>query len=167
MFDNSGASPKLIGEKTEGFIQVDARALPPIAGAAVAAGVRSRTYEMFEEAMIDEKQIVCAYGGYARELCPIILGHSQGHEKVLAYQFGGRSSSRLPQGGRWKCLWLSKITDVRLREGPWISGSRHSQNQTCVEVVDLDVNPDSPYHPGRDLRRLRAERKHAGTHRRE
>ena len=137
---------------------VDSKAPRSIGAAAGAAGPRSRTYEMFEEAMIDGKQIVCTYEGYPRELCPIILGHSRDQEKALVYQFGGRSRSRLPSGGQWKCLWLSKITDVQLRDGPWISGGRHSQKQTCVEVVDLDVNPDSPYGPKRDLQRLRAER---------
>jgi hypothetical protein len=135
---------------------VDSKALRSIGAATGVAGLRSRTYEMFEEAMIDEKQVVCSYDGYSRELCPIILGHSRDQEKALVYQFGGRGRSRLPSGGQWKCLWLSKVTDVQLRDGPWIAGSGHSQKQSCVEVVDLDVNPDSPYRPRRDLQRLRA-----------
>jgi hypothetical protein len=35
----------------------------------------SPAYELFEQAMRERKQIVCLYGGYQRELCPIILGH--------------------------------------------------------------------------------------------
>jgi hypothetical protein len=69
------------------------------------------------------KQIVCMYGGYVRELCPIILGHSQGQEKALTYQFGGRSKSGLPPQGEWRCLWLSKVSDVQLRDGPWFAGA--------------------------------------------
>ena len=118
----------------------------------------SRTYTLFEEAMIGLKQVVCMYEGHSRELCPVILGHSQGHEKALVFQFAGRGRSRLPPGGQWKCLWLSKVADVQLRDGRWIAGSRHSRKQSCVEAVDLDVNPDSPYEPKRDLRRLRARR---------
>jgi hypothetical protein len=93
---------------------------------------------------------VCVYQGHPRELCPIILGHSlKGEEKALTYQFGGSSNSHLPPGGEWRCLWLSKVSDVALRDGPWHSGSSHTQPQGCVEIVDLDVNPASPYKPKR------------------
>ena|ERR1041385_1721982 len=111
----------------------------------------SRTYILFEKAMRSHKQIACRYAGCPRELCAIILGHSQGQEKALTYQFGGQSKSGLPAGGEWRCLWLSKVTDVRLRDGEWHAGSGHRQPQGCVEVVDLDVNPASPYDPKRRL----------------
>jgi hypothetical protein len=42
-------------------------------------------------------------------------------------------------------------------EGPWQSGREHSQRQSCVKDVDLDVNPDSPYAPKRQLPRQSAE----------
>ena len=115
--------------------------------------MRSQSYALFERAMKQRKQVVCSYDGYPRELCPIILGHSQGHEKALTYQFGGKSKSGLPRGGQWRCLWLSKVSDVELRDGPWISGESHTQPQGCVEVVDLDVNPSSPYNPKRSVKR--------------
>jgi hypothetical protein len=101
--------------------------------------------------MADRQQIVCVYGGYSRELCPIILGHSGGEEKALTYQFGGKSKSGLPPNGEWRCLWLSKVSQVRLRDGPWHAGSSHLQRQECVEIVDFDVNPSSPYKPKRRL----------------
>jgi hypothetical protein len=113
----------------------------------------SATYELFERAMRAQKQVHCLYGGYARQLCPIILGHSKGAEKALTYQFGGQSSSGLPPNGEWRCLWLAKVSDVQLRDGPWFRGARHSQPQGCVEVVDLDVNPSSPYAPRRPIGR--------------
>ena len=111
--------------------------------------VPSPTYNLFERAMRQRKQILCVYDGYPRELCPILLGHSRGQEVALTYQFAGQSSGRLPPGGQWKCLRLSKARDVQLRDGPWHTGYRHMQRQSCVEMVDLDVNPDSPYHPAR------------------
>jgi uncharacterized protein (DUF4415 family) len=111
----------------------------------------SSVYELFEQAMISGKQILCTYKGRRRELCPIILGHSQGREKALTYQFGGQSNRGLPPEGQWRCLWLSEVSNVRLRDGPWYAGDRHNQPQGCVEIVDLDVNPDSPYNPKRRL----------------
>ena len=99
--------------------------------------------------MRTRKQVVCMYGGYRRELCPIILGHSQGHEKALTFQFAGASRSGLPAACEWRCLLLAEVSDVELRDGPWFAGSRHTPKQRCVEVVDLDVNPASPYRPKR------------------
>ena len=111
----------------------------------------SSVYKLFEQAMISRKQIRCTYNGRSRELCPVILGHSQGQEKALTYQFGGQSEKGLPPGGQWRCLWLSKVSNVRLRDGPLYAGDRHDQPQGCVEIVDLDVNPESPYNPRRRL----------------
>jgi hypothetical protein len=111
----------------------------------------SPVYELFSQAMAGRKQILCMYGGYQRELCPVILGHSRGQEKALTYQFGGQSKSGLPPGGEWRCLWLSKVSKVQLRDGPWHAGASHTQPQGCVETVDLDVNPSSPYNPKRRI----------------
>jgi hypothetical protein len=111
--------------------------------------VHSPTYRMFEDAMRRRKQILCMYDGYPRELCPVILGHTDGHEVALTYQFAGQGSKPLPRGGQWKCLRLSKVSDTRLRDGPWHAGDQHMQRQSCVDIVDLDVNPDSPYNPQR------------------
>ena len=104
---------------------------------------------MFEDAMRRRKQILCMYDGYPRELCPVILGHTDGQEVALTYQFAGQSSKPLPPGGQWKCFHLSKVSDIRLRDGPWHVGDQHMHRQSCVDIVDLDVNPDSPYNPKR------------------
>lgn len=111
----------------------------------------SSTYNLFEQAMADRKQVLCTYDGLPRELCPIILGHSQGQEKALTFQFGGKSKKGLPRGGQWRCLWLSQVSNIQLRDGPWHAGDSHKQPQGCVGVVDLDVNSASPYDPKRRL----------------
>ena len=108
---------------------------------------QSTAYELFYRAMSERKQIFCTYDGYRRELCPIILGHSKGKEKALAFQFGGESKSGLPRAGEWRCLWLSRVRNVELHEGPWHAGSCHKRPQGCVEIVDFDVNSLSPYNP--------------------
>ena len=113
--------------------------------------VTSRVYELFAQAIADRKQIFCSYEGLPRELCPHILGHTKGEEVGLTYQFGGQSQSGLPPGGEWRCLSLSKVRNARLRDGPWHAGSRHRRPQPCVEIVDINVNPSSPYRPRRKL----------------
>ena len=102
--------------------------------------------------MRSRKQIACTHNHYRRELCAIILGHSRGKEKALTFQFGGQSSQGLPPQGAWRCLWLAEVTDVELRDGPWFAGDRHTQPSSCVDDVDLDVNPSSPYSPKRTLK---------------
>ncbi|MBV9016714.1 MAG: nucleotidyltransferase substrate binding protein [Alphaproteobacteria bacterium] len=111
----------------------------------------SQAYQFFGRAIIEKKQIVCMYDGYRRELCPIMLGHSQGEEKSLTYQFGGESRSGLPRDGEWRCLFLSNVSDVQLRSGRWHTGDNHTRPSRCVEIVDLDVDPHSPYDPKRPL----------------
>jgi hypothetical protein len=82
--------------------------------------------------------------------CPIILGHSDGAEKALTFQFEG-SGSKGAVRGEWKCLVLAEVSNAELIDGPWLTGERHSQSQSCVKDVDLDINPDSPYNPKRQL----------------
>ena len=59
----------------------------------------SAAYKLFRRAILEEKQITCVYNGHYRELCPHIIGYTNDEEKVLAFQFGGSSSSKLPPRG--------------------------------------------------------------------
>lgn len=105
----------------------------------------SANYRLFRQAIAKKKQIVCIYRGKRREVCPIILGHTDGEEKALVYQFGGASSRGLAGAANWRCFFLADITDGSLRDGPWFAGASHLKSQTCVAKVAFDVNPNSPY----------------------
>ena len=109
----------------------------------------SRTFRLFPQAILDQKQITCHYKGFYREVCPHILGHTDGIEKALVYQFAGESSSSLPPRGEWRCLVLSEVQDIKIREGRWHSGTGHRRTQKCVENVYVDVNTAVPNQPGR------------------
>lgn len=109
----------------------------------------SATYDLFAEAIRGRQQILCSYKGAPREVCPIILGHSQGEERALTWQFAGQNHKGEAVAGEWRCLVLSAVQEARLRAGPWHSGSSHNLPQSCVARVDLDVNPSSPYQPQR------------------
>src|SRR5215207_3242572 len=67
----------------------------------------SATYDLFRTAMLGEKAVACVYDGHPRVVCPVILGRTNGEEKVLAFQVGGTSRSGLPPGGEWRCLTLA------------------------------------------------------------
>jgi hypothetical protein len=98
----------------------------------------SATYALFRNAILGEQQVVCTYDGRRRELCPHIIGTNKGGEEVvLAWQFAGESSGKLPQ---WRCLRLARIRIATLRKGPWHEGGSHRTEQTCVTKIDLDIN---------------------------
>jgi hypothetical protein len=112
----------------------------------------SATYELFLRAMREKKQIVCVYQGYEREICPILLGRTGLEEKSLVFQFGGHTSKGpIARPGDWKCLALAEVRGPVLRDGSWHSGDRHSSGQTCMKMVEYDVNPLSPYDPAFSL----------------
>lgn len=98
----------------------------------------SATYTLFSTAILAEQQVTGTYAGHRRELCPHIIGtNKDGDEVVLAWQFAGESSGRLPQ---WRCLKLANVRDARTRGGPWFAGASHQSTQTCVTRIDLDIN---------------------------
>ena len=100
----------------------------------------SATYTLFRAAILAEQQVVCGYEGRARELCPHIIGTNlSGEEVVLAWQFAGLSSGKLPQ---WRCLKLANVRDARARAGRWYEGGSHKTTQKCVVQIDLDINID-------------------------
>lgn len=100
----------------------------------------SENYRIIRQAIENEQQITCTYQGHYRELCPHIIGWTDGGERLLAWQFGGKSSSALPRGGAWKCLNVASMDGVEARQGNWHTGSTHRTTQTCVGQVDLDIN---------------------------
>jgi predicted DNA-binding transcriptional regulator YafY len=98
----------------------------------------SAVYTVFRDAIRAEKQVVCTYDSRLRELCPHIIGtNKRGEEVVLAWQFAGESSGKLPQ---WRCLKLAKVKDARMRDGRWHEGGLHKTEQVCVSNIDLDIN---------------------------
>ncbi len=108
----------------------------------------SATYGLVLRAMREKQQVVCIYQGYRREFCPILLGRTGLEEFSLIFQFGGETSKgRIPASGEWKCFRLAEIREIVLRDGPWRSGDSHSSAQTCMKMVEYDVNPESPYDP--------------------
>jgi len=104
----------------------------------------SDAYKLIFQALRRRKQLTFSYQGLPRECCPAILGYAaDGREVLFAYQFSGATSSKtkLPQ---WRCFYLEGISDLRSRPGYWLEGTSHTQAQTCVHFVDVDVNvPES------------------------
>jgi len=104
----------------------------------------SDAYTLIFQALRRREQLTFSYQGLPRECCPVILGYAaDGREVLFAYQFSGATSSKtkLPQ---WRCFYVASIRDLKSRSGAWLEGTSHTQAQTCVHFVDVDVNvPDT------------------------
>jgi hypothetical protein len=109
----------------------------------------SAVFTFFHQAILERRRVTCIYKGRYREVCPHILGHTRGAEKVLVFQIGGESEGGLPPGGNWRCFDLAFVENAEAREGRWRSGDSHRKSQRCVEEVFVDVNEDVPNQPGR------------------
>ena len=74
----------------------------------------SATYRVIRAAIENEQQITCRYGDHDRELCPHIIGWTDGEEKLLAWQFGGRDE--LDPAARGRVALSARRRDAR-RQG--------------------------------------------------
>lgn len=96
-------------------------------------------YSVLRDAIINKLQVTCTYNGYAREISPHVIGMKGGKQQVLSYQFAGESSSGLPPGGEWRCMDVGRISNAESRPGDWHTETSHTQPQTCVDDVDVEV----------------------------
>jgi hypothetical protein len=104
--------------------------------------MNSRAYAACFNAILRKKRLTFVYEDQARDVCPHVLGHSDGEEKLFVYQVGGRTrEGPIPPAGDWKCLFVSKIHNLASKAGPWKTGGSHKQRHSCVKDVDIDVNP--------------------------
>jgi predicted DNA-binding transcriptional regulator YafY len=105
-------------------------------------------YELIAEAIRTKRQVYARYHGADRVFSPHALGTKNGKPHLLAYQFAGESRSGLPEGGEWRCLNLEEVEEITIQAGPWHSAANVFNPQTCLDVIDLTVEPFPPYGAG-------------------
>jgi uncharacterized protein len=108
----------------------------------------SSTFQLLHRAILERRQVALTYHRHRREVCPFVLGHKDGCEKVLVYQFAGTSEG----GGRipdWRCFYISEIQNAQVRDGPWHGDAAHRATQSCVDDIYIDVNTEVANQPGR------------------
>jgi hypothetical protein len=100
-------------------------------------------YQIIRDAILTKSIIKATYNGFAREMCPHVLGLNKQHnEQALFYQFGGESRTGLASSGspdNWRCVLISKLQDVSSEPGEWRTAPNHSRPQTCVAKIDVEV----------------------------
>ena|ERR1700689_700931 len=99
----------------------------------------SNAYSLVRQAILDKHQIIATYKGHLREMCPLAIGMKNGRPQALFFQFGGTSSTGLPPGGEWRCIPIEGLEGTMSRAGDWHSAPNHSQPQTCVDVIDVEI----------------------------
>lgn len=97
-------------------------------------------YAILRDAIEQGLQVTCDYHGHHREVCPHVLGIKNGRQQVLSFQFAGDSSSGLAPGGEWRCMAVSEIRNAQSRSGEWHTGQSHTQPQTCVDDIDVEIS---------------------------
>jgi hypothetical protein len=95
--------------------------------------------DLIKTAIRNRLQVIAIADGHYREFCPHAIGWKRGIHHVMTYQFGGSSNSGLPLGGQWRCFDVAKLSNVRLRNGEWHTGLRHTRPQTCIDQIELEV----------------------------
>jgi hypothetical protein len=107
-------------------------------------------YRLVWTAVSNKQPIAANYQGRHRLFCPHRLGRNpEGRLRVLRYQYGGDSQSRLQPAGspaNWRCVALEKLRRVKLVEGAWRTASNYSRPASCVAEADIDAED----HPERD-----------------
>jgi hypothetical protein len=101
-------------------------------------------YELIAQAIKNKQHVIATYRGYRREMCPHTLGRSRaGRRQALFYQFGGESSSGLAPDGwpdNWRCIPIDELEKLEVRDGEWHTSPFHTQLQTCVFAVEVEVS---------------------------
>ena len=102
----------------------------------------SNNYDLIAKAIKEKLQVTAYYQGFYREMCPHALGSKKGRKQALFYQFGGESSKGTVTPGstfNWRCIPIDGLTEVTLQSGQSYTAENHSQAQTCVDQIDIEV----------------------------
>ncbi|MGH2559671.1 MAG: hypothetical protein ACRDJH_11445 [Thermomicrobiales bacterium] len=102
------------------------------------------TYNLIKIAIEDRLQVVATYDGLVRLFCPHALGVKRDVPHALVYQFEGASKSGLPPTGEWRCLNVDDLADVSLQPGEWHSAANVFNPQSCMDRIDVSVQPFPP-----------------------
>lgn len=101
------------------------------------------TYTTIRNAILAKQNISGDYKGYKRVMTPHTLGHKHGKEQCLFYQFAGESSSAstFPENSpaNWRCITLDELENVATVGGRLHTCTKHTQAQTCVDDVDVEM----------------------------
>lgn len=97
-------------------------------------------YNKIKDAIRGKRALRVTFKGHIRDVCPHAIGHKNGIEKALMFQFAGYSSSGLPDAGDWRCMSVEDLSDIAELGSHWHTGENHTRQQTCIDNVDEEVD---------------------------
>lgn len=95
----------------------------------------SEVFMALRQALLERRPVHVSHDGERHAVCPYILGHAAGEERVFALLVETNSSTKHPVQARWICLRLSKLEDVRFADARWIEKDYPRPVQRCVDQV--------------------------------
>ncbi|HEY4902677.1 MAG TPA: hypothetical protein VIH89_04320 [Candidatus Sulfotelmatobacter sp.] len=75
-------------------------------------------YSLIRQAILAKDIVALNYHGSVREMCPHVLGKTNGSPYALMYQFAGETRTGLKQDGspdNWRCIRIEVLSDVAVR----------------------------------------------------
>jgi hypothetical protein len=102
------------------------------------------TEELLIQAIHERDQVTATYNNRRRSFCPHAIGRKDGKRHVLVYQFAGEGLEGAPLSPGWRCLDIDGLSDVSVSPGEWHSAPNVFNPQSCMDVVDIVVQPFPP-----------------------
>ena len=101
-------------------------------------------YALIRHAILAKNIVALDYRGSVREMCPHVLGKTNGLLYALMYQFAGETRTGLKPDGspdNWRCIRIEELSNVAVRksEGEWHTASNYSAMQNCVNEIDVRI----------------------------
>jgi hypothetical protein len=107
---------------------------------------------LLERAIATCSQIEAVYeedsGDEPRVFCPAAIGVLHGDRNLLVLQISGESSSGYEKGLE-RCLKVTRLHNVRLREGPWFPLDGDIREATCLKNGMIESYSRCPRDPER------------------
>ncbi len=120
---------------------------------ALALSNHSPTFQLLHRAILERQQVTLTYKGQHREVCPYILGHKDGKETVLVFQFAGGSTRAGSVRGEWRCFYLAEIEQPQIRNWP-VVWRRHASPDAKLRRRSLYRRQHRCAEPARSTRAI-------------
>ena len=96
--------------------------------------------EVIRDAIRQRRQLTFYYDGLYREVCPHAVGMKDGQWHLFVWQFGGSSRGGL-KGENWRCMVVSHIASLTVRDGQWYRGwTKGYGPSSCIDIIDTVVD---------------------------
>jgi hypothetical protein len=101
-------------------------------------------YALIRQAIQERHAIEAEWGGFQRLLIPLVLGRGDGERRLVAYQYGGESMSRLASGGQLRNIPVNELSRIVALPDEWQDVPPPREPQRYVNTVDVFVPGHGP-----------------------